>query len=119
VVDRLGAVGSGVLASAGPATALLGPSLLVLPIAGLDHLAARVVDLTATLGEPPPLRPFSGHVTLARAKRGVRVGHLAGASLSATWPVCEVTLVASDLHPEGARYSTVAHFPLNAGGPVA
>jgi 2'-5' RNA ligase len=117
VVSVLGEVGlSPLAAAAGPATALLGRSLVVWPVAGVDDLAARVVELTASLGEPPPSRPFSGHVTLARAKPGTGVNHLAGAPLSATWPVSEVTLVASDLHPQGARYSIVAHFPLEPEG---
>jgi 2'-5' RNA ligase len=108
---------------AGPATRRLGPSILALPVLGLERLAAAVVALTATVGEPPPDRPFAGHVTLARARRGRGtreagggrsrgVGDLGGAPFSASWEVGEVTLVASTLHPHGARYAVVARYGL-------
>ncbi len=103
------------VAVAGPLTGLLGSSIVMLPVSGLDDLAAAVVALTASVGEPPPSRPFTGHLTLARARdrsRRVKVADLAGAALSAAWPVSEVTLVASDLHPSGARYEVVGRFPL-------
>jgi 2'-5' RNA ligase len=45
---------------------------------------------------------------LARSKRGVDVRALAGQSFSAEWPVSEVTLVASETRPSGARYRVVA-----------
>jgi 2'-5' RNA ligase len=103
---------TGSVASAGPVTRRLGSSLVVLPVSGLDLLAGAVSGLTASMGEPVPPRPFFGHVTLARAKRGIAVGGLTGAALSAAWPVAEVTLVASTLHPEGARYEVLARFSL-------
>jgi 2'-5' RNA ligase len=82
-------------------------------VGGLDALAASVVARTAALGEPPPDRPFSGHLTLARAKRGDRgVAGLAGVAFTASWEVGEVTLVASTLHPHGARYDIVARYHL-------
>jgi RNA 2',3'-cyclic 3'-phosphodiesterase len=99
-------------ASAGPQTTRLGRSLAVLPVSGLDRLAGAVVDLTASFGEPPDTRPFFGHITLARAKPGVKLGGLVGAPISASWPVTELALVASDLHPTGAKYTVVARFPL-------
>jgi 2'-5' RNA ligase len=121
VAARLGSVGAvaaapsgvGLTATAGPVTTGLGRSLVVLPVSGLDRLAAAVVGLTASFGEPPEPRPFAGHVTLARAKRGAGVGGLVGAPLSARWPVSEVTLVASELHPAGARYSVLTRFSLS------
>jgi 2'-5' RNA ligase len=112
------------VAVAGPATCRLGSSILVLPVNGLDPLAASVVAVTAALGEPPPDRPFAGHVTLARARRGrgtgeagsgrdrQRVAGLAGAAFSASWEVGEVTLVGSTLHRHGARYDIVARYGL-------
>ena len=113
-LGRLGA-GERPTALAGPLTTRLGRALVVLPVGGLDRLAAAVVDLTASMGEPPDPRPFAGHVTLGRAKRGASsgsLGPLVGAPLSASWPVAEVSLVASDLHPAGAKYSVLARFPL-------
>jgi 2'-5' RNA ligase len=111
---------------AGPDTRRLGPSILALPVAGLDHLAACVVALTGTLGEPPPDRPFAGHVTLARARGGGRRGGRGGgriggpagggtalsAAFSAEWEVHEVTLVSSTMHPQGARYEIVSGYEL-------
>jgi 2'-5' RNA ligase len=93
-------------------TRSLGRSILMLPVGGLEDLAATVVRLTASIGEPPPSRPFTGHLTLARGKPGISMQSLAGVALSATWPVSEVTLVSSDLHPHGARYEIVARFAL-------
>jgi RNA 2',3'-cyclic 3'-phosphodiesterase len=115
VARRLEEVGldAGLVAVAGPLTTRLGRSFVVLPVSGLDRLAAAVVDLTASVGEPPDPRPFAGHLTLARAKPGVGVGDLVGAPLSAQWPISEVTLVASELHATGARYSIVARFSLS------
>jgi 2'-5' RNA ligase len=101
-------------ASAGPETRRLGTSLVCLPVAGLDELAGAVGGLTGGYGEPPSSdRPFRGHLTLARAKRGTSVGGLVGEPLSASWTVDSVTLVASDLHPQGARYHVVARYPLS------
>jgi 2'-5' RNA ligase len=102
------------VASAGPATRRLGPSVLALPVNGLEPLATSVVALTAAIGEPPPDRPFSGHLTLARAKRGGGrgVAGLTGGQFWASWEVNEVTLVASTLHPRGARYEIVARYHL-------
>jgi 2'-5' RNA ligase len=103
---------AGVVASAGPLTRCLGRSIVMLPVGGLDDLATTVVRLTASIGEPPPSRPFTGHLTLARGKPGIKVQSLAGVAVSATWPVSEVTLVESELRPHGARYEIVARFPL-------
>jgi 2'-5' RNA ligase len=100
------------VAVAGPTVVRLGPSILCIPVAGLENLAAAVVAATAGLGEPPPERPFRGHITLARAQRGIDVRALAGQSFSAEWPVGEVTLVSSETRPSGARYRVVAGYPV-------
>lgn len=106
-------------AVAGPALERLGSSILCVPVAGLDELAASV--LAATTGMVPPAgdRPFRGHVTIARSRRGVGFrggawsGGLCGA-FSLSWVVDEVTLVASTLHPAGARYHVVGRYPLSS-----
>jgi 2'-5' RNA ligase len=98
------------VAIAGPAVAPLGPSILCVPVAGLEDIAASVVAATAGIGERPPERPFRGHITLARARRGVDVRALAGQPFSAAWPVTELTLVASETRPSGARYRVVAGY---------
>jgi 2'-5' RNA ligase len=102
------------VATAGPAVERLGPSILCLPVAGLDELAACVVEATASVGTPPDGRPFRGHITLARAKRGVTVGPLAGETFNAAWPVDEVTLVASDTRPDRAHYTLLERYPVGS-----
>ncbi len=113
--------GAGLTAVAGPAVARLGPGILCLPVAGLNGLADAARRSTAALGEPPPHRPreqrqehppFKGHLTLARAKPRTDLRPLAGAPFDAAWPVQEFTLVASQTHPQGARYEVLARFPI-------
>ena len=59
---------------------------------------------------PPEPRPFKGHLTLARARdrrRGVDLRPFVGTPVAASWPVTEVCLVESRLHPKGANYEVV------------
>jgi 2'-5' RNA ligase len=93
-------------ATLGPAVDILPPRMLVVPVAGLDHLAARIADGTASIGEPPRKR-FVGHLTLARMKAGAPVPSTLGAVVSAGFDVDEVALVQSRLEPGGARYETL------------
>jgi RNA 2',3'-cyclic 3'-phosphodiesterase len=99
------------VAVAGPRVERLGRGVLCLPVAGLDDLAERVNAATAGIAVPEPDRPFKGHLTLARAKPGADLRPLAGARLSASWPVEEVTLVASQTRPDGATYHVLARAP--------
>ncbi len=94
----------------------LGRGVLCVRVDGLDDLAAAVVDRTQDLGEPPDPRPFVGHVTLARVnRRAPPVASLGSAPVAPrSWVVREVELVRSDLHADGARYTTVARLPLRA-----
>jgi 2'-5' RNA ligase len=110
-IQRLGGSDE-VIAVAGPSVVRLGPAILCLPVAGLEKVAASVVEATADIGRRPPERPFRGHVTLARAKRGVDLRAFAGQSFVAAWPVTEVTLVASETRPSGARYRVVASYSI-------
>lgn len=115
VVDALRSVDvpAGMVASLGPATARFGQRVLQVPVDGLDALAARVVDATASFGEPPEDRPFRGHLTLARVGRGARrvdLRPLCGTPIGASWPVTGFELYASELHPHGARYTVVERF---------
>jgi 2'-5' RNA ligase len=113
VVDALSMVNvPGGVVVAGPEVRRLSNRILVLPVAGLDALASAVEGATATLGEPPPERPFRGHLTLARARGRVDLRPLIGAAINGSWSVEEFSLVNSTLHPQGARYETVAAFPL-------
>ncbi len=93
----------------GPATLRVGRSVLCVPVDGLDELAgATRRTLGALLPEAGLDGPFHGHLTLARA-RGRRAfpAALAGAPVEARWRVREVCLVRSELHPSGARYTTL------------
>ncbi len=99
------------VARLGPALVRLGRGVLAAPVEGLDEIAAAVVGVSAGLGRPPERRPFSGHVTLARGRDRVPPA-LAGTAVSGRWAVDEVTVVASHLHPHGARYEILRRYPL-------
>ena len=101
----------------GPETTRLGRGTLVVPVTGLDELADAVEAVTADVGRPPPGRPFSGHLTLARG-RGRRPvpARAAGRPVSATWWVDGFALLSSRLHPDGARYEDVERFTLQGPG---
>ena len=94
----------------GPETGRFGKGILHVPVAGLDAVAKAVVHATKRVGKPPEPRPFSGHLTLARARdrrRGVDLRSLAGQPVHAEWPVREVCLVESHLSSKGANYEVV------------
>jgi RNA 2',3'-cyclic 3'-phosphodiesterase len=73
----------------------------------------------APIGHLPEDRPFAPHLTLARLKRVSRRGEfLAGLTthrdaVLGQLDVDHIELIESQLHPSGARYSTVqaVHFP--------
>lgn len=97
-------------AELGPVTGCFGRRVLHVPVAGLKELAAAAVVATADVGTAPDSRPFTGHVTLARARerRGVDLRPLAGMAVTGRWEVGEVTLVASHLGGRGpSRYEVV------------
>jgi 2'-5' RNA ligase len=105
--------GEAPLAEGGPGTRFLGPGLVVWPVEGLAQVADALGRLTATIGKPPPSRSFYGHVTLARGRQGVdlrRAAHLLSA-LVLSWTAASLTLVESELHPDGARYRVLEEFP--------
>lgn len=104
-----------VTAELGPVTGRFGRRVLHVPVGGLGQLAAATVAATAGVGEPPPDRPFAGHLTLARARdrRGVDLRPLSGVPVGGRWPVEELTLVASRLGGRSpARYEVVEILPL-------
>lgn len=97
----------------GPSVGRFGDSILHVPVAGLDDVAACVVAATAAVGRPPPDRPFRGHLTLGRANRArAALRPLVGMPLGGRWEAGELTLVASRLGRPGARYSVVHRVPL-------
>jgi 2'-5' RNA ligase len=90
---------------------------LVLPVEGLDALAHRLAGATREMGQPPSDRPFRGHVTLARARRPAALTGLAklAGGVADEWRVTEITLVQSDLRPDGARYAVLDRWRLGGG----
>ncbi len=95
----------------GPAVDVLAERALVVPAAGLDDIAAEVVERTAHLGEPPRKR-FVGHLTVARVKPYAQMPRVLGSLFSAEFVVDELVLVQSRLDPDGARYETIDTWPL-------
>jgi 2'-5' RNA ligase len=104
-----------VQARAGPSPRRLGQSIWALPVDGLGPLAESVLASTSRLGEPPTHRQFQGHITLARARRPRALAGLPVPEVEAAWNVSEVTLVSSDLRPDGARYEIVDRWGLGRG----
>ena len=92
----------------GPATARLGRSVLMVPVTGLDSLAAA-------LPFPPEGTPFTGHLTVARARgRGEIPRALEGIPFEARWRAMSFALVRSQTKPTGAVYDDVTTFSLTS-----
>ena len=95
----------------GPGVDVLDGRALVLPVAGLDTLAAAVIARTKHLGQPPRKR-FNGHLTLARLKPHAAMPPALGALAGGEFDVEEIALVQSRLRPEGARYEALHAWPV-------
>jgi 2'-5' RNA ligase len=102
---------------AGPVPQALGRTVWVLPVKGLEALAGTIGDTTRGVGQPPPDRPFRGHLTLARVRRPTSLDSLPASPLTDRWTVTEVTLVRTELRAEGARYDVIDRWSLSAGCP--
>ncbi len=101
-----GALLGATTARLGPGVDVLAARSLVIPVDGLDSLAAIVSERTAAIGEPPRRR-FVGHLTVARVKPHVHMPKALGTFIRTEFDVDEVALVASHLDPSGARYDTI------------
>lgn len=99
------------VATLGPGVDVLSGRALVIPVTGLDALAAEVGRRTLSLGEPEPRR-FIGHLTIARLKPDAVMPPALGAFIRAEFEVATIALVSSRLRPEGARYTTIAEWSL-------
>lgn len=75
----------------------------------LAGLAAALNGALRDCGFTPDARAFRAHVTLARKVRG-RLGRIAHPPVD--WHVDAFHLVASETHPNGARYRRVRSWPL-------
>ena len=105
---------SPLIADGGPCTRFLGPGLVVWPVEGLSAAATSVEQMTTAIGKPPPARDFYGHITLARGRQGLDLRRATEllTPLATSWAAASLTLVASELHPEGARYRVMQEFSL-------
>jgi 2'-5' RNA ligase len=100
----------------GPAVDVLAERALVVPVGGLDDLAAAVARATSDQGEPPRRR-FAGHLTVARLSRRATVPTALGTLVGGAFDVTEIALVQSRLHRDGASYETIATWPTAADRP--
>lgn len=89
----------------------LGRSVVVIPVDGLDDLAAAVVEATGDVGQAPDTHPFHGHLTLARLKNRA-TSALIGQTIRAGFVAREIHLVRSELGRAGARYEIVDTWPV-------
>ena len=112
VIDALhDAVLAPTRAHLGPAVDVFAERALVVPVSGLEVLAATVIERTRTIGEPPHKR-FLGHLTVARVKSRVPMPRTLGELFSPEFDVEEIELISSRLDPRGARYETLHTWPV-------
>ena len=94
-------------AAIGPAIDMLGAHSVMAPVSGLDELATATVEATDGLGTLDPRPTYTGHITIARVRRGAIVHKVVGMMCTASFPVVEVALIESSLHPTGSTYTTL------------
>ena len=90
----------------------------------LPRLKQALESELARLGYPKEGRTFTPHLTLARVKQGARLGEVEALGRSvahyqpgmlARMPVDQITVIKSDLRPEGAVYTDLCTVPLTEG----
>ena len=98
-------------ATLGPLVERLGRGVVMIPVRGLDSLAAAVEAAMARIGLPPPDHPFTGHLTVARFKRNPPSGYRPEreTSFEASFAATEIALVRTE--PSGS-YTNVRHYTL-------
>ena len=93
-------------------------------LAQLEGLQRRVEEALRGFGDPAQeARSFHPHLTIGRVQaRGEEGGNL-GDLLARTrmrelgvWPVRQIDLIQSELHPQGARYTLLHSVPLDLTG---
>jgi 2'-5' RNA ligase len=99
------------VARVGPGVDVLKHHSVIVPVRGVDPLAAAVARATRGLGTEPERRKFAGHLTLARMKRHARPPAVTGARIEGEFEVEEVALVESTLTASGAVYTTLETWP--------
>lgn len=106
-LDRIAAATA--VAVVGRTPARLGPTAVVLPVAGLDAIGDAVASAFAALPGADD-RPFTGHLTIGRLRRPKRwpAGGVGTLPAEVCWPVEEVALIQSHLTKGPARYEVLA-----------
>lgn len=109
---------------AGEITVELGPALIelgsaiVAPAAGADDLARLVSDAVDGFGQPQPDRPFLGHLTIGRWRRGQATTALVGRPVAGRFTTSTVELLASARQPAedtASSYETLRHWGTGPG----
>lgn len=108
-VDGLGVLSAPTVVL-GPEVAILGKGVVVLPAGGVEDLAAavQVASRRFDLAAGSEGRPFVGHLTLGRLRRGGRTCELVGQPFDVTFVADELELVVSTPSDGGHRHE-VAH----------
>jgi 2'-5' RNA ligase len=96
-----------VRAEVGPSVRRLGGTVAMVPVAGLDQLAAAVRAATGSIGEKTDPRGFLGHITVARSRARIPDAGL-GTDIAVGFDVSQVHLLKSCLSHDGARYEVVS-----------
>lgn len=113
-----GGAGGVLDAVAGPRPEALSSRVWALPVAGLGPLADSLFGALAGLRAAAEWRlgpAFSGHLTLARARRPADLEGLPGPVVKWAWAVAEVEAVRSELLRNGAHHETLGRWPLLPG----
>lgn len=102
-----------VTATLGTRVGRLGRGVLMVPVTGVESLAAAVRQRVGDLGSWRETQPFLGHLTLARLKNVAACPWATPLEAPLSWAVDHVEVVASDLTANGPRYTIVASLPLS------
>ncbi len=114
VVEALGGLEhEPVTATVGTRVGRLGRGVLMVPVSGVETLAAAVRQRVDGIGSWRETRPFLGHLTLARLTNVAACPWATPLAAPLSWMVDEVAVVASELTADGPRYTTVAFLPLS------
>ncbi len=78
---------------------------MIIPVAGLDNMAAAAAVSFGDVGEPRPGREFTGHLTIARLKgpplRDPSLVPILGAAISAEFRASTVVVVSTEMTADG------------------